>query len=269
MYCGRQLASTRILLADMRSLPQVHTSANIEAKIDRCLANRAVLTWCNYSGNGIYSINYNQLHVGKFAARVTGPYFRHSVGVTNPHSRLPRPSANDVMTLLQPNTGRPSRSVPAEDTVFDVLSSHRRRRALRVLHHDGPVELKTLAERVAKLEADGTQEELGADVRKRVYISCYQTHVPRLAEADLVEYDTDSGMVKPTAELDDVAAFLGWHAGQISPYPILSVALAATGMYVGVLLGLPILNAVPHSVAGAIVVLSFLAIALYVYARSG
>ena len=96
----------------------------------------------------------------------------------------------------------------SQDTVFDVLSSARRRQTIAILREeDTPIELTTLAEIVAARENDTTVEELSSQDRKRVYVSLYQTHVPKLVDVGIVEHDTDSGEVWLTSQ-----------AGEIEPY---------------------------------------------------
>ena len=79
--------------------------------------------------------------------------------------------------------------IPADD-VFDLLSNERRRRVLQQLRTvDEPLTVTELAELVAATENDVSPEELTDKQRKRVYVSLYQTHVPRLADAGVVDYD--------------------------------------------------------------------------------
>ncbi|MFT4921632.1 MAG: hypothetical protein ACI8XM_000836 [Haloarculaceae archaeon] len=106
-----------------------------------------------------------------------------------------------------------------QDDVFDILSSPRRRNAISILHErDEPIELTDLAEEIAALESDTPVEEITAQQRKRVYVSLYQTHIPKLADADIVEYDPDTGLIEPGDGISIVNAFLagpsdgiGWH----------------------------------------------------------
>lgn len=83
-----------------------------------------------------------------------------------------------------------------EDLIFDILSSSRRRYVLYCLQEaDEPMEVTDLAEQIAAWENDTEVSELSAQERKRVYVSLYQTHVPKLASAGVVEYDEDAGTV--------------------------------------------------------------------------
>jgi hypothetical protein len=93
----------------------------------------------------------------------------------------------------------PGEGLLARDAVFDMLSNPRRRYVLYYLRHEsGPVQLTSLAERVAAAENETDVESLEDRDRKRVYVSLYQTHVPKLSDAGLVEYDKEAGTVALT-----------------------------------------------------------------------
>lgn len=83
------------------------------------------------------------------------------------------------------------------DPVFDALSKARRRWALRYLRErDERVSLSDLAEHVAAIENGTTTRDLGSQERKRVYVSLYQCHLPKLDDLDVVEYDGNRGHVE-------------------------------------------------------------------------
>lgn len=84
-----------------------------------------------------------------------------------------------------------------QDVVFDILSSARRRYAISVLNQRAqPMQLTELAEEVAALEINCSVEELTKQQRKRVYVSLYQTHVPKMEEVGIVTHDADDGTVE-------------------------------------------------------------------------
>lgn len=92
------------------------------------------------------------------------------------------------------------------ETLFDLLSSRRRRYVVRyLLRTEDETAFRTLTDRVAALEAGTTVEGLTDDERKPVYVSLRQTHLPRLDEAGVVRYDPDRGTVRPTARLAALA----------------------------------------------------------------
>lgn len=85
----------------------------------------------------------------------------------------------------------------SKDTIFDILSNPRRRYALYYLRQEsGPIKLTKLAEHVAAWENETDVDSLENQERKRVYVSLYQTHIPKLADAGLVHYDEDAGTVE-------------------------------------------------------------------------
>ena len=115
-----------------------------------------------------------------------------------------------------------------QDDVFEILSSPRRRYLLYYLRQrQEPVELTALAEHVAAWENGVETDELTTQERKRVYVSLYQTHVPKLDDAGIVEYDAESGMVALTHRAQRIDSYLGdeepvqWH--------LLYVGLAVAG----------------------------------------
>jgi DNA-binding transcriptional ArsR family regulator len=116
----------------------------------------------------------------------------------------------------------------SQDVVFEVLSSTRRRQVLSLLKNEGPMELTELAEHVAAHENDTTVEDLTKQQRKRVYVSLYQTHVPKLEDADLVEYDQDSGIVQLQARASAVDRYMGEQ--ERFGWQYVYVALAAVGL---------------------------------------
>lgn len=94
----------------------------------------------------------------------------------------------------------------SQDDIFHLLQVRRRRDALRYLkEHDGPVRMRDLAEQVAAWEHDTTVRELRSAQRQRVYIPLYQTHLPKLDDAGVIEYQQSRGIVEraPLADVFD------------------------------------------------------------------
>lgn len=97
----------------------------------------------------------------------------------------------------------------SQDEVFDILSNARRRYVLYYLREEKePVSLDELARELAAWENDTTVEELTKQQRKRVYVSLYQTHIQKLAEAGIVDYDHDSGMIQLADRAAQIGAYL-------------------------------------------------------------
>lgn len=83
--------------------------------------------------------------------------------------------------------------------------------------HGDTATMNDLAEQVAAWENDAGIPELTSQQRKRVYVSLYQTHLPKLADTGLVDYEVDDGVVTLTDRATEVDAFLS--AKPTSSYP--------------------------------------------------
>lgn len=95
------------------------------------------------------------------------------------------------------------------DQTFHLLQTRRRRDALWYLkQHDGPVEMSDMAEQVAAWEYDTTVPELHSNQRQRVYIGLYQTHLPKLDKAGVIDYNQSRGIVERTPLANEFDAYL-------------------------------------------------------------
>lgn len=142
-----------------------------------------------------------------------------------------------------------------QDVVFDILSSARRRYVLYQLRtEEQPVELTELAEDVAAWENDTTVDELTKQQRKRVYVSLYQTHVPKLEDAGLVQYDQDSGEVRLTEAANDIDQYLN-PGEQEMPWQYLYLPLAVLGIAVAALsnLGVWVFGSMSSAAVGVVI----------------
>lgn len=114
----------------------------------------------------------------------------------------------------QQNRNTPSSTGAAEargrtqlsrDVLFDLLRNRRRRLVMRYLATHEDADIGELAEHIAAVENGTDPEALSSSERKRVYVSLYQSHLPKLAEAEVVDYDKERGTVsrRPAADLLD------------------------------------------------------------------
>jgi len=153
----------------------------------------------------------------------------------------------------------------SQDTVFDVLSSARRRDTITILREEEtPIELTTLAEIVAARENDTTVEELSSQDRKRVYVSLYQTHIPKLVDVGIVEHDQDSGEVWLTPKASVIEQYLqnpersrAWHRYYL--------ALAVVGGLLFLAVSFGFLEFLTGAMLGQLLVLAFVVLAAAQY----
>ncbi|SNR55159.1 DUF7344 domain-containing protein [Halorubrum vacuolatum] len=96
------------------------------------------------------------------------------------------------------------------DDLFDVLRNSRRRRVLRYLFtkDDRTATVGELSEQVASIEQDVEVTLITSKQRKRVYIGLYQTHLPKLADLGLIEYNRGRGVVTLLSQADQVEPYL-------------------------------------------------------------
>ncbi|MDQ2072851.1 hypothetical protein RBH20_09920 [Haloarcula sp. H-GB4] len=88
------------------------------------------------------------------------------------------------------------------DDLFHVLQCRRRRLVLKYLHEhpgDDPADMSDIAEHIAALEHDTTVDSLRSKQRQRVYIALYQSHLPKMDDAGVIDYNQDRGLVEATA----------------------------------------------------------------------
>ncbi len=163
------------------------------------------------------------------------------------------------------------RDVLSQDVVFDLLSSARRRFVLYYLRQtDGPVQLRELADEVAAWENEVPVDELTSQQRKRVYVSLYQTHIPKLEDVGIVDYDRDAGSVALADRADDIGRYLGSESNEV-PWQLYYLGLAVLGavFYALVALDASVFAGISELVAGVVVVavVGVVAVAHLVYSR--
>jgi len=97
-----------------------------------------------------------------------------------------------------------------QNRVFELLSNARRRFIIHYLDsQNGPVELNHLVQEVAAWENDKPKSELTQKERKRMYVSLYQMHIPKLDEAGLVNYDDEAQTVELSQRATQLQPFFG------------------------------------------------------------
>lgn len=139
-------------------------------------------------------------------------------------------------TCRQPEGNGPERpsieSAPelSEEEVFEVLSNRRRRYALHYLVEAGESELGDLAEQVAAWENDKSVAELSTDERKRVYSALQQSHLPKMNDAGVVNFDKNRGTVDPTEAVEGLDIYMDVVRGDEIPWSEYYVGLSAVGV---------------------------------------
>lgn len=84
---------------------------------------------------------------------------------------------------------------PSLDDVFDVFANYRRRYVLHYLREEERASLGAIARQIAAWECAYRSEGVSGELADRIEIELFHTHLPRLREADLVEYDRRASLV--------------------------------------------------------------------------
>jgi hypothetical protein len=116
------------------------------------------------------------------------------------------------------------------DEAYDLLRNPRRRFAISHLEkRQQPVSLSEIAKHVASWENDQPVEELTDQQVKRVYVSIHQTHIPKLEESGIVEYDADTGQVSINGGARQIEQYLPESEHRSPPWSLLYAGVALLG----------------------------------------
>lgn len=97
-----------------------------------------------------------------------------------------------------------------EEIVFSILSNQRRRLVVQALeqHEEANIEVGKLARQISAWENDIPSAEVDYTDRKSVYTSLQQLHLPKMDEAEIVEFDQNRGVVRSTDKMDEFTVYL-------------------------------------------------------------
>jgi hypothetical protein len=113
-----------------------------------------------------------------------------------------------------------------ENEVYDILRNERRRNVLRLLTDRGDgTTIGDLADRIAEQES-GESPPPG-DTRQSVYVSLHQTHLPKLANLGVVDYDREERTVELQPVADEVVARLNAGTGSGTSEAVVRLVSAA------------------------------------------
>lgn len=150
--------------------------------------------------------------------------------------------------MVKPNQQLQAREDEAplsEEDIHDVLSNERRRMTLdRLREADGTLTTRELSEQIAEQETGESPPP--RNIRQSAYVSLQQTHLPKLDELGIVEYDSNRKSVALRNRADEVSVYtevvprygIAW-----SEY-YLGVSLLGLLTVLGSAIGVPVVSAV-------------------------
>lgn len=138
--------------------------------------------------------------------------------------------------------------IPTRDVHY-LLSNERRRLILQQLREDNePINARDLSEFIAKQETG--QDPPPRNIRQSAYVSLHQTHLPKLDEFGIIEYDSQSKLVRLNDEAKQITMFMETdprHGISWSEFYI-CVSLVGLLLVTGAGFGLPILSLLPPAI---------------------
>lgn len=97
------------------------------------------------------------------------------------------------------------------DTLFHILSSHRRRMLIHIFRELEPgeeVSVGDLAVELASREVGKPADEMEEEGTHRFWVTIYQTHLPKLDEYGVVTFDKENSVATRGDRLNEVVGFL-------------------------------------------------------------
>lgn len=99
------------------------------------------------------------------------------------------------------------------DVALELLADRRRRHVLKCLKDNSrPVAMPDLAREVAAHENGGSRAAIPKEEVAAVHTSLHHNHIPKLADAEAIEFDQDSNVVQlsePSVPLELVQSLNG------------------------------------------------------------
>ena len=136
--------------------------------------------------------------------------------------------------------GEPATEI-TEDELFDVLANQRRRFAVHLLKREAEetIAIGEMAEQIAAWENDIDAAEITGNERKRVYTALQQSHLPKMDDAGVVNFNKNRGTIEPTGALEDVDVYLDVVEGKEIPWSdyYLGLSGVATALVAAVWIG--------------------------------
>lgn len=102
--------------------------------------------------------------------------------------------------------------------VFELLGNDRRRYALHHLMRAENVDIGELAEHVAAWENDVGVAEVDSTQRRRAYVALHQTHLPRLDDAGVLDYESTRDEIELTETGQDLRVYMDVVRGNDIPW---------------------------------------------------
>lgn len=82
----------------------------------------------------------------------------------------------------------------SKSDIFGVLQNDRRRCVLEILRINGSQSIRSLSEEIARIESK--TDEPKSSIRKSIYVSLLQTHIPKMESLGIIAYNREQDTVE-------------------------------------------------------------------------
>lgn len=113
--------------------------------------------------------------------------------------------------------------------IHEVLSNERRQLILEFLSEaNGPLSARDLSEKIAAAETDESPPP--TNIRQSAYVSLHQTHLPKLDELGIVEYDQSAKTVELNDRAHRINEYRATNSNSERPWNELYLVLSVLGL---------------------------------------
>lgn len=158
----------------------------------------------------------------------------------------------------------------AATDIHDVLSNERRQLILEFLREaGGRLSARELSERIAEVETGESPPP--RNIRQSAYVSLHQTHLPKLDELGIVDYDQSSKEVRLNDRAKQVSVYMETVPKYGLSYAEYYLAVSAIGLLLVIAaeVGVPVVSSVGTTTLAGAVFLLVMASATYQTIQQG
>jgi len=122
----------------------------------------------------------------------------------------------------------------AEPSILQIIQNERRKKVIEVLMElNGRADVREVVRRVAERESRG---EPSGKLKKSVYVSIIQVHIPKMEEAGLIKYDPQMSVLQLNKLPNELKYYLEVVEEGDIPWSMYYLILSSVGLAVGLIL---------------------------------
>jgi hypothetical protein len=126
-------------------------------------------------------------------------------------------------------------SLVEKSTALRIIKNARRKKLIQALMElNGKADIREVVRRVAENEGGG---ESSSKLRKSVYVSIVQVHIPMMEEAGLIKYDPQQSVIQLNRLPSELKYYLEVVEEGDIPWSVYYLILSSVGLAVGLILG--------------------------------